>query len=269
MKVFAGASLLEDGLEVSDIQELALAGITLLGEVGIGSLTDLRRSREMVRIARDNGMKSLTHTGGPSIPDSRLMDAEAILEIDPDIIGHINGGHTALPQRQIRCLCEACSRAIEIVHNGNGMAALYALRTAYAMGQSDRIILGTDSPAGSGAPALGMLRLMAMLSSLGDVPAEQVVCFATGNTARVRALAAGFIGLGRPADLVIADRPQGSAGKNLQEALQLGDLPGMVMVDGRILVHPSRNTPPAASLPTVLPRKGREKVGVLRSARAE
>jgi len=257
VKLIAGAPLLEEGLEREDIEELARAGVTLLGEVGIGSLRDTRRARELVQVARENGMKSLTHTGGPSIPDSRLMDAEAVLEIDPDIIGHVNGGHTALPHRQIRCLCESCGRGLEIVHNGNEFAALYALRTAREMGQLHRVILGTDSPAGTGVPALGMLRLVALLSSFGELPAEQAFCLATGNTARQRGLEGGFIAPGKPADLVIADRPQGSAGRTLLESVQLGDLPGigLVMIDGVVLVHPSRNTPPAATVPEIMEPK--------------
>src|SRR3546814_3310777 len=44
----------------------------------------------------------------------------------------------------------SCTRAVEIVHNGNELAGLYAMRTAMELGQPERIILGTDSPAGSG-----------------------------------------------------------------------------------------------------------------------
>ena len=53
-----------------------------------------------------------------------------MLEADADIIGHINGGHTALPDAQITCLCEQCLRGIEIVHNGNERAGLLAMRLA-------------------------------------------------------------------------------------------------------------------------------------------
>ncbi|XEY02685.1 hypothetical protein P7L64_12175 [Tistrella bauzanensis] len=50
------------------------------------------------------------------------------------------------------------------------------------------------------------------------------------------------------------DRPAGSAGRTLLEAVELGDLPGigMVIIDGEILVAPSRNTPPAERLPVLL-----------------
>jgi enamidase len=234
----------------------------LIGEIGIGSVTDVSVAAEMVRWGREFGMKSLTHTGGPSIPSSRLMVAEEILEIDPDVIGHINGGHTALPHKQIQCLCERCNRALEVVHNGNEFAALYAVRTAREMDRLDRVIIGTDAPAGSGVPALGMLRMISLISSLADLPAEEVVCFATGNTARLHELNCGSIEIGREADLVIADMAQGSDGATLLESIQLGNLPGigMVIIDGKPLVHPSRNTPPANRLPSIkcATRKGYE-----------
>jgi enamidase len=252
VKMIAGAPLLEEGLVEEDFQEMAEAGIELIGEVGIGSVADVETASRMVAWARANGMRSLTHTGGPSIPGSRLMAAEEIIEIDPDVIGHINGGHTAFAHSEIRCLCEGCSRAIEIVHNGNSFAALYALRLATEMGQLERIVLGTDGPSGAGVPALGMLRMVAMLASFGELPAEQVFCFATGNTARVHQLPQGVIAPGRPADLLIMDRAQGTAGRTLLESVELGDLPGigMVLIDGVPLLRPSRNTPPATVLPT-------------------
>jgi enamidase len=51
------------------------------------------------------------------------------------------------------------------------------------------------------------------------------------------------------------DKAQHSAGKNLLESIQLGDLPGigMVVVDGLVSVQRSRNTPPATTMPEVVP----------------
>jgi enamidase len=116
------------------------------------------------------------------------------------------------------------------------------------------VILGTDGPAGSGVQPLGMLRLIALLSSLGGIPAELAFCFATGNTARIRGLNCGLIEAGRAADFVFLDRAQHSAGRTLLESVQLGDLPGvgMVMIDGIVRCGRSRNTPPATTVPEVL-----------------
>ncbi len=193
------------------------------------------------------GIQSTIHTGGPSVPGSGLIEANVVLEADADVIGHINGGHTALPRDQIRRLCEQSGRSVEIVHNGNERAALFAMRTTLELGQAERIILGTDSPAGSGVQPVGILRLVAMLSSLGEIAPELVFCFATGNTARQRKLDSGLIEVGRAADFVIMDRAQNSAGADFLDAIQQGDLPGisMVIIDGLVRSRQSRNTPPA------------------------
>jgi enamidase len=254
MKLHAGAPVIEPEMEEHDFKELADAGVHLLGEVGLGGVKDGPTARRMVAWARQYGIQSTIHTGGPSIPGSGLIDAAVVLEADTDVVGHVNGGHTALPDREIRCICEDCRRGLELVHNGNERAALYAMRTAREMGQLERVILGTDGPAGSGVQPLGILRMIAMLSSLGDVPAEVAFCFGTGNTARMRALDAGLIEVGRAADFVLLDRAQHSAGRDLLECVQLGDLPGvgMVVIDGMPRIGRSRNTPPADKLPEVL-----------------
>ena len=113
------------------------------------------------------------------------------------------------------------------------------------------MILGTESPAGRGVQPLGMLRLIALLSSLGNIPADLVFCFATGNTARLRRLNSGLIEPGRDADFVFLDRAQHSAGRGLLERVQFGDLPGMVIIDGIVRCGRSRNTPPATEVPVV------------------
>jgi enamidase len=209
----------------------------------------------MVGWARKYGIQSTIHTGGPSIPGSGLIDKDVVLEADADVIGHINGGHTALPIEQIRALCEGCARAIEIVHNGNEKVAIAAARMALQLKCPHRVILGTDGPAGSGVQPLGILRMIALLSSMANIPAELVFCFATGNTARIRGLNCGLIEVGRAADFVFLDRAQHTAGRTLLESVQLGDIPGvgMVMIDGIVRCGRSRNTPPATEVPVALP----------------
>jgi enamidase len=258
VKVHAGAPVIEHGMVEDDFRELAAAGVKLLGEVGLGSVKDAETAGQMVAWARKYGIQSTIHTGGPSIPGSGLIDKDVVLAADADIIGHINGGHTALPDNQIVCLCESCNRGLELVHNGNERAALLTLRTAKELKQLDRVILGTDAPAGSGVQPLGILRMISMLSSLGKVPAEIAFAFATGNTARLRNLDCGLIEVGRAADFVLLDRPQHSAGQTLLESVQLGDIPGvgMTVIDGQIRTGRSRNTPPAVAVPEIVKANG-------------
>ncbi len=253
VKVHAGAPVIEKDMVEDDFKDLAEAGVKLLGEVGLGGVKQGEEAKRMVAWARKYGIQSTIHTGGPSIPGSGLIDADVVLEADADVIGHINGGHTALPLDQIQCLCEQCSRSVEIVHNGNELAALFAMRTTMELGQPERIILGTDSPAGSGVQPLGIIRMISLLAGIGGVDPEIAFCFATGNTARQRELDCGLIEIGRAADFVIMDRAQHTAGTDFLDAVRKGDLPGisMVVIDGLIRCRRSRNTPPAERLATV------------------
>jgi enamidase len=254
VRIHAGAPVIEHGMVEEDFKDLAAAGVTMLGEVGLGSVKDGATAKQMVGWARKYGIQSTIHTGGPSIPGSSLIDRDIVLAADADVIGHINGGHTALPDDQIVDLCETSSRALEIVHNGNERAALLTLRTARELKQLHRVILGTDSPAGSGVQPLGIVRLVSMLSSIGEVPAEVALCFATGNTAKIRKLTCGRVAVGCDATFVMMDKAQHSAGSTLLKSIQGGDLPGigMVVIDGVVSAQRSRNTPPATRVPEVV-----------------
>src|SRR6266849_6009941 len=254
VRIHAGAPVIEHGMVEQDFKDLAAAGVTMLGEVGLGSVKDGATARQMVAWARQFGIQSTIHTGGPSIPGSSLIDKDIVLAADADVIGHINGGHTALPDDQIVALCEKSSRALEVVHNGNERAALLTLRTARELNQLDRVILGTDSPAGSGVQPMGILRMISMLASLGEISAENAFCFATGNTAKIRKLTCGRIAPGCDATFVMIDKAQHSAGKTVLESIQRGDLPGigMVIVDGMVSAQRSRNTPPATTSPEMV-----------------
>ena len=254
VKVLAGAPVLETGMVEADFAELAAAGVTLLGEVGLGSVKSGAAAQQMVAWARKYGIRSTIHTGGPSIPGSGLIDKDVVLQADADIIGHINGGHTSLPYADVCELCERSKRGLEIVHNGNERIGILTARHAREMHCTERVILGTDGPAGSGVQPLGILRMIALLSSMAEIPAEEVFCYATGNTARLRHLDSGMIEVGRVADFVFLDKAQHSAGRGLLESVQLGDIPGvgMVLIDGVVRCLRSRNTPPATEVPIVL-----------------
>ena len=251
MKVHAGAPVIEKGMVESDFKDMADAGVKLLGEVGLGTVKDGKTAQEMVGWARKYGMQSTIHTGGPSIPGSGLIDADMVMETGTDVIGHINGGHSALPDDQIICLCENCKSAFEIVHNGNERAAVLTVNTARELDKLDQVILGTDGPAGSGVQPLGILRMIAMLSAFGNVPAEIAFCFGNGNTSRQRKLDTGLIEVGLCADFVLMDQAQHAPGDTMLQSVQLGNLPGvgMTVIDGAITSERSRNTPPARRLP--------------------
>jgi enamidase len=247
-KVHAGAPILELGLTEADFAEMARGGVKLVGEIGLGSVRTGRDAAPMVKWAKQHGMTVTIHTGGPSIAGSSPINAETVLEADPHVVGHINGGTTSMSPREIEALVNGTRMALEIVHCGNPRTALDTLRLAGEARARDRIILGNDAPSGTGVVPLGILRTLALLVALGDCPPEAAIAMATGNTARVYGLDVGVIAPGRAADLVICDAPVGSVATTALDALRAGDLPGisMIVIDGVPRVGRSRNTAPAA-----------------------
>jgi enamidase len=255
VKVRAGAPILELGLEEHDFADMAAGGVTLVGEIGLGSVKTGAQAAPMVAWAKQHGMTVTFHTGGPSIAGSNPIAADAVLEARPHIVGHVNGGTTPMSDGDIERVIDT-DMAIEVVHCGNGRAAIHAVRVAAGLGGGNggdlgglrRVIIGNDAPSGTGVIPLGILRVMAHLASLGDVAPEVAVAMATGNTARVHGLDVGILAAGRAADVVLVDAPIGSTASSALDALRLGDLPGisMVLIDGAVMIGRSRNTPPAA-----------------------
>ncbi|KKM10389.1 Enamidase [Clostridiales bacterium PH28_bin88] len=247
VKVHGGALILEPGLEEKDFAELAAAGVWLVGEVGLGGVKKPAEAAPMVQWAHKHGFKVMMHTGGTSIPGSSTVTAEDVIQVGPDVVSHINGGTTAVSPEEAERIVTSTAFALEIVQCGNPKVADQVVRLCKARGELGRIIIGNDSPSGSGIIPLGILRTVSQLASMSGISGAEAVAMATGNTARVYGLNTGVIAPGKEADLVLMDAPLGSAGATAMKALEAGDLPGvaMVLIDGVVKAEKSRNTPPA------------------------
>ncbi len=245
-KVIGGAVILEKGLTREDFEEMAREGVRVVGEIGLGSVKDPADAAPMVKWAREMGMTVMMHTGGTSIPGSSTVTADMVIRTDPHIASHINGGPTAVAMDEVKKLVNETGLALEIVHCGNPKVAVEAANLCVEAGALDRVIIGNDAPSGTGVIPLGILRVINHLASLTAVKPEEAICMATGNTARLYKLDRGVIAEGMAADLVIMDAPMGSVGNDALSAIAAGDVPGvaMVLVDGRVVVDKSRNTPP-------------------------
>ncbi len=254
-KVIGGALILEKGLTEADMAEMAREGVRLVGEIGLGSVKNPEDAAPMVTWAKKHGMTVMMHTGGTSIPGSSTVTAEMVMRTDPDIVSHINGGTTAVSLAEALKLITATAYWLEIVHCGNPLIAVKVIEAAMQHGALERILLGNDAPSGTGVIPLGLLRIVTHLASLTDLPAAAALCMATGNNARAHKLDCGFVRPGLAADMVIMDTPMGSVGRDALAAIKAGDLPGigMVLVDGRIVLQTSRNTPPPVRKPVVVP----------------
>jgi enamidase len=253
-KVVGGAVILEKGLTKADFEELAKEGVRTVGEIGLGSIKNPEDAAPMVQWAKECGMTVMMHSGGTSIPGSSTVTAEMVIQTNPDIVSHINGGPTAVAIAEIERLVTETDLALEVVHCGNPKVAVEAANLCVANNALNRIIIGNDAPSGTGVVPLGILRVICHLASLTAIKPEQAICMATGNTARVHKLPRGIIAEGTEADLVIMDAPMGSVGQDALSAIEAGDVPAvaMVLVDGKIVVAKSRNTPPAVRKPRVV-----------------
>jgi enamidase len=243
VKVVAGSVIVEPTLEEDDFAALAAQGVRL-AKVGFGAFERQADAAPLVRAAQRAGFVVMNHTGGASIPGSSPVTIDDVLALGCDIVGHANGGTTALPDADLPRLFDAPG-AIQLVQAGNLRSALKIVSLARERGALDRLILATDTPTGTGVMPLGMLKTVAEISSLGGVGAADAIALATGNNGRVLRVAQGVLHPGAPADVVLVQPPLGGAADDPLASIELGDLPGIaaVVVDGAIRALRSRNTP--------------------------
>src|SRR5262249_60561727 len=112
------------------------------------------------------------HTGGPSIAGSNAINADVVLEANPDVVGHINGGTTSMSPAEIERLV-GTTMALEIVQCGNMKTALHTLRVARDARATHRLIVGNDAPSGTGVIPLGVLRTLSVLAGPRGVAAPR------------------------------------------------------------------------------------------------
>ena len=109
----------------------------------------------------------------------------------------------------------------------------------------DRVIIGTDTPTGSGIMPLGMLYTIAHLASLADV-APSRHCSGDWEQRQSYRLNSGFLKAGKAADIVLIDAPDGGSQTDALSAIRNGDIAavGAVITQGEPrFVGRSRNTP--------------------------
>jgi enamidase len=245
MKVIAGSVILEPGLTAVDFKELVDKGVKL-AKAGFGAVATSYDYAPLVAHAKAAGLITTCHTGGSSIPGSGAITGDHLLKICPHVSFHINGGPTAMPDADFARVILETDIALQVCTAGNLRTTLLCARLAQQHGAFDRFIIATDTPTGSGIMPLGMLYTIAHLSSLTDMPAEQFICAATGNNAKVYGLDSGFITPGKAADIVLIDAPDGGTQHSALAAIKHGDIAaiGAVITAGiPRFVGRSRNTP--------------------------
>ena len=249
VKVFAGTLLLVPGLMEKDFDEIAALGIKLVKFIFYDySLLPTGEAEQYVKWARARGIKVKIHSGGVSRSGvSQVAGWEIVKKINPDIIGHITGGPIPMPEEEMIRIANETEYFVEICSSGNYRLALSLIRAVKTKGLYHRVLIGTDTPGGTGIIPRGILREIAFISSVGEVRPETAICMATGNVGRAHGLDIGIIEEGRPADLLLLHKITGSVAKDALDSFAKGDLPGIsvVIIDGEIRVAGrSQQTPP-------------------------
>ena len=245
MKVLAGSVILEPCLTGQDLTELARKGVGL-AKAGFGAVKDAYEYAPLIAAARTAGMVTTMHTGGSSIPGSGAITGDHLLAVRPHVSFHINGGPTAMPDRDFERVIRETDIALQVCTAGNLRTTLLCAELARDLDAWGRFIIATDTPTGSGIMPLGMLYTMAHVSSLTDIAPELAVCAATGSNARVYRLNSGLLAPGRDADVVLIDAPDGGTQTTGLAAIKHGDIAaiGAVVSAGMPrFVGRSRNTP--------------------------
>ena len=249
LKLHAGTVVLAKGLSERHFQIMAENGVHLLSEIGCMGLAKPKEIKEMLGWAREYRMLISAHFGGRTVIGSSSISVDEMLEINPDVVAHVNGGSTAASVKNTMRLIQETDCALELNFHGNIKVLHEVLKYLQERGELKRAVFGSDMPVGTGLEALAILRLISQVSSVNGLPAPQVIACATGNIADLIGANTGKIEVGREADLLIIDRPPDSLGKDALGAIEAGDTVGtdLVMVDGQIVTLRGRDTRPTTT----------------------
>ena len=245
MKVHAGSVILEPTLTGNDLGEIAKKGVWL-AKAGFGAFKTAFEYTPLIAAARAHGMITTCHTGGSSIPGSGAITGDHLLAMRPHVSFHVNGGPTAMPDKDFERIIVESDMALQVCTAGNLRTTLLCASLAQRHGALDRLIVATDTPTGSGVMPLGMLYTLSHLASLGRIAPELCIAAATGSNARVYRLDSGSLAAGKAADIVLLDAPDGGTQDSALAAIRNGDIAavGAVISAGEPrFVGRSRNTP--------------------------
>src|SRR5919106_722178 len=255
VKVHAGTLLLVPGLTEKDFDEICALGIKLVKFIFYDySLLPSGEAERYVNWAHARGIKVKIHSGGVSRSGvSQVAGFEIVQTIKPDIIGHITGGPIPMSEEDMLRIVSETNCFVEICSSGNYRLALSLIRAIRGKNAFERVLIGTDTPGGTGVIPRGILREIAFISSVGEVAPQTAVCMATGNVGRAHGLDIGILEEGRPGDLVLLHKITGSVARDALESFAKGDLPGIstVVIDGEVRVaERSQQTPPPERVAT-------------------
>lgn len=253
-KIHAKSIMLYEGMERSDFAFLRKNGIYIVGEVGMSEVQAVDKIMGMVKDAHEEGFIVTAHCGGPSNRHCAMYHVDALEQIRPDVLCHVNGAPTPLSEEEIRYLVQSGKYFFDTVSNGNETLLVKIVTWAMEAGTLDKMMLGTNTPSVSGFSPSGLWIQMVICSHMTDLRPEIAVALGTGNVARCYGLDHGTLRVGKAADIVLTD--SGSTAPGLLGTLKFGRIPsvGTVIVNGRIVLERGKNTAPVKHKPTIIRR---------------
>ena len=246
MRVHAGSLILEPGLGQEDYKEVISKGVWL-AKAGFGAVISASEYITMVLEARKAGLFTTLHTGGASIPGSFPITGEDLININPHVSFHINGGPVSMEDEYFEIVARDTDIAMQVCTAGNLRTTLLCAEMARKHGAFGRFLIATDTPTGSGVMPLGLIYTISQIASLTSFAAPELIAAATGNVAKCYGLNSGFLKPSYDADIVLIDAPLGGTQVEALAALKNGDpcAIGAVMTAGvPRFVGRSNNTPP-------------------------
>ncbi len=246
MKVYAGSIILEPGLSRNDYKEIKSQGVWL-AKAGFGNVSHASEYIDLVYEARSSGLFTTLHTGGASIPGSFPITGDDLIDINPNVAFHINGGPVSIEDKFFEIVAKDTNIAMQVCTAGNLRTAILCAKMAIKEDAFDRFLIATDTPTGSGIMPMGMIYTISHISSLTNYEPEFIIAAATGNVSNTYGLNSGIISKGRDGDLLIIDSPLGGTTTNALDALKNGDpfAIGAVISSGvPRFIGKSKNTPP-------------------------
>jgi len=245
VRMHAGSIILEPGLTEQDFQDVYDQGVWL-AKAGFGAVKTPFDYAPMVHAARRVGMITTVHTGGASIPGSSAITGDHLLEMNPHVSFHINGGPVAMPEEDFERIALHSEIAMQVCTAGNLRTMIKLANIAVDHDVFDRFLIATDTPTGSGIMPLGMIYSMINVASLTDIAPEWLIAASTGNVADIYGLNCGYLKQGKIADILIIDAPLGGTQKTALDAMKHGDpcAVAAAISDGiPRFIGRSRNTP--------------------------
>lgn len=259
VKLHAGTVLLVTGMSESHFDQMAERGIKHLKYIFYDWDRADPEERDRYRAwAHERGMIIKIHSGGVSRSgSSRVAGHEIVTSVQPDVVAHISGGPIPMPDDEIRAVIDDLEgAAIEVCSSMNYRATMVTVERLTEQNALSRLVLGTDTPGGTGVIPRGMLRNICYLAAVCGMDPIAAIEAATSNVARAHDVPGGTIELGKPADLLLLGPIRGSRAANTLEAFSLGDVPGLsaIILDGEPVIFPRTDQLPPPRTPVEVRR---------------